>query len=230
MHLMSTQLARDEFHKKIGGGFPSGSIVLIEGPHGSGKSVLCQRIIYGMLQNGFSSTYVSPQLTTVDFINQMSSLDYKITKELINGSFTYIPIYPLIAENIKKQNFMEKIIEAQSFYEKDVIVFDSLSTIIVNDANPNDMDDLLAFFKRIVGTDKIIMVTINQGELDEGINKQLRLASTVILKLEVKPFGGDLKNYANIVKYNFAQLDYQKVTAFRVEPKMGLIVEITSIS
>lgn len=230
MRLLSVQLARDEFHKRVGGGFPSGSIIIIEGTHGSGKSVLCQRILYGFLQNLCSVTYVSTQFTTVEFINQMASMDYGITKEMIDGTFLFIPVYPLISKNIKKENFMDKIINTRPFYEKDVIIFDSLSMIISNDADPDSMDDLMAFFKRIAGTDKIIIMTINPGELPRSVDEQMRMASTVIIEAELKPFGGEIKNFAKIVKYNFAMDDFQKITAFRVEPKTGLIVEITSIA
>lgn len=230
MRLLSIQLAKDEYHKRVGGGIPTGSIILSEGAHGAGKSVLCQRIVYGLLKNGSTATYVSTQLTTVEFIKQMISMDYKITKELISGKLLYIPVYPLLSKTIRKENFIDKIIHTRALYENDVIVFDSLSTIISNDANPEKVDDLIAFFKRIASTDKVIIMTINPGELPQEVNEQLRMASTIIMELEVKPFAGDLKNIAKIVKYNFALDNFQRVTAFRVEPKIGLVVEITSIS
>ncbi len=230
MRLLSVQLPKDEYHKRVGGGLPTGSIVLSEGPHGSGKSVLCQRLVYGLLSNGYKATYISTQMTTVEFINQMTSMDYKITKELIGGHLLYIPVYPLLSKNIRKENFIEKIIHTKALYENDIIVFDSLSTIIANDANPEKIDDLMAFFKRIASTEKVIIMTVNPGELPSTVNEQLRIAATIIMELELKPFAGDIKNIVKIVKYNFAQQNFQRVTAFRVEPKIGLVVEITSIS
>ncbi len=230
MRFFNVQLARDEFHKRIGGGFPAGSLVLIEGDHGSGKSVVCQRLLYGFLQNNLRATYISTQMTTIDFINQMTSMDYRINRELISGNLLYIPVYPLISKNIRRDNFIEKLIHAKSFYEKDAIFIDSLSTIIVNDASRENAEDLMAFFKRVAGTEKVIVYTVNPGELPEDVLEEIKLASTAILKLEIKPFGGDVKNVINIVKYNFAQSNFQKVTVFRVEPKVGMVVEITSIA
>lgn len=230
MRFFSVQLARDEFHKRIGGGFPAGSIVLIEGAHGTGKSVLCQRIAYGLLQNNLRVTYISTQMSTYEFINQMTSMDYRISRELISGNLLYIPVYPLISKNIKRENFIEKLIQSKPFYEKDVVIIDSLSTIILNDASRENVEDLMAFFKRIAGVDKVIIFTINPGEIPEDVLKEIKLASTAILKLELKLFGGDIKNVINVVRYNFAQVNFQKVTVFRVEPKIGMVVEITSIS
>jgi Predicted ATPases involved in biogenesis of archaeal flagella len=43
-------LDRDEFSNRIGGGIPKGSIFIIEGENGTGKSIVCQRILYGHYQ------------------------------------------------------------------------------------------------------------------------------------------------------------------------------------
>lgn len=230
MKLLDIKLARDDYHKRIGGGIPRGSLVLVEGGHGSGKSVMCQRMAYGLLQNGYSVTFVSSQMTTVDFIYQMFSLKYRINKKLIDGSLLYIPVLPLISENAPKKDFLEKIMQSKPFYEKDVIIIDSLSSVISKDVNPENIRDFVSFLKRITGVNKVIIFTVNPEELDRGIEEQLKLASTFITEVQLKPFGGDIKNVATIVKYNFASQNYQKVTVFRVEPNIGLIVEITSIS
>jgi len=58
----------------LGGGFPKGSLIMIDGASGSGKSALCQRFSYGLLDNKNTVTYVSTQLTTQNFIRQMKSL------------------------------------------------------------------------------------------------------------------------------------------------------------
>ncbi len=230
MKLLDIKLARDDYHKRIGSGIPQGSLMLIEGGHGSGKSVMCQRMAYGLLQNGYSVTFVSSQMTTVDFIYQMFSLKYRINKKLIDGSLLYIPVLPLISENAPKKDFLEKIMQSKPFYEKDVIIIDSLSSVISKDVNPENIRDFVSFLKRITGVNKVIIFTINPEELDRGIEEQLKLASTIIIGVQLKPFGGDIKNVATIVKYNFPSQNYQKVTVFRVEPNIGFIVEITSIS
>ena len=230
MKLLDIKLARDDYHKRVGNGIPEGSLVLIEGSHGSGKSVMCQRVVYGLLQNGHSVTYISSQMTTVDFIYQMFSLKYPINKKLIDGSLLYIPVLPLISENAPKKDFLKKIMQSKPFYEKEVVVIDSLSSVISKDVNPENIRDFISFLKRITGVNKVIVFTINPEELDRSIEEQLKLASTIIIEVQVKPFGGDIKNVATIVKYNFASQNYQKVTVFRVEPKIGFIVEITSIS
>ncbi len=57
-------ISRDEFNDKLGGGFPSGSFVVIEGGSGGVKSTITQRLTYGFIENKTSVTLVSTQLTT----------------------------------------------------------------------------------------------------------------------------------------------------------------------
>ncbi|ADG13758.1 ATPase domain-containing protein [Methanocaldococcus infernus] len=230
MELAKIELARDDFDKRIGGGIPYGSLIVIEGEESTGKSVLCQRLTYGFLQNRHSVTYVSTQMTTLEFIKQMNSLDYVINKKLLSGALLYIPVYPLIADNKKKDGFLKKVMETRAFYEKDVIIFDSLSSLIANDASEVSVNDLMAFFKRITALKKIIICTINPKELSEEVLTIIRSSATMLIKTELFVFAGNIKNVAKILKYNMAPGTYQKNIVFRVEPKIGLAVEIASVA
>jgi flagellar protein FlaH len=108
LKLAKIELSRDDVHKRLGGGIPFGSIILIEGEESSGKSIICQRLAYGFLQNSYSLSYVSTQLTTTEFVKQMMSLKYNINKKLLSGNLLYIPVYPLISENSIKEDFIKK--------------------------------------------------------------------------------------------------------------------------
>ena len=61
--LFGIHLKADELAARMGGGLPRGSTMLIEGAEGSGRSAMCQRLLYGLLQNGHSATFVSTELT-----------------------------------------------------------------------------------------------------------------------------------------------------------------------
>ena len=120
--------------------------------------------------------------------------------------------------------------ETREFYEKDVIIYDSLSSLIINDASEVKVNDLVAFFKRIAAMDKIIIYTVNPKELPESILTMLRTAATMVLKTETYTFGGNIKNILKVEKYNLARGPYQKTMVFRVEPKLGIAVEISSVA
>lgn len=229
--ILSFQLARDEFHRKLGGGLPKGSLVLIEGEHGSGKSVVLQRMAYGFLNNNHSVTIISTQQTTRDFIYQMFSLDYGVLTFLVNGSLLYIPVYPLMSETKPRDDFLDKLMGAKALFEKDVVFIDTLSSLIKNSTTDEDkVIDLISFFKRLTGVGKTIILTMDEGQLDENIMEMFRACSTVYLTVKYRILGSDVKHYIMVNKYLGASQQFSRIIGFRVEPKIGFVVEITSVA
>ena len=53
-----------EIDKKLGGGLPVGSLTLIEGQSDAGKSVLCQQMIWGSLNQGCRAILFTTENTT----------------------------------------------------------------------------------------------------------------------------------------------------------------------
>jgi len=225
----SIQLKNDEFHKKLGGGIPSGTIALIKGEHGSGKSVLCQRITFGLLKNDISVTYISTQLTTMDFIKQMSSLGYDVVHSMVSRKLLFIPVYPLLQESKKRMNYAQKLMNARDLFNSDVIIIDCFTSLVKYDISPTSAIELMGFFKRVVALDRAVILTA-VDELDSDTMNEIESACSMIAETSVKKFGTDLRNVMIIKKYNLAGGQYSKQMAFRVEPKIGLVVEIAAIA
>ena len=57
--LLKIQIPNDELHRRFGGGIPGGSIVIIEGDRGTGKSIFSQRLLYGFLKNNYSEKTIA---------------------------------------------------------------------------------------------------------------------------------------------------------------------------
>jgi len=226
----SVQIQNDEFHKKIGGGIPKGTLGVIIGESGSGKSIVCQRMVYGLLKNDVTVTYLSTQFTTVDFVKQMSSVGYSVEKEIIAGKLKFFPVYPLISLPRKRQDYVNRLISAKHVFDAEVIIIDSLSSLVKFDINPESAIDLVAFLKRISATGRSVIATAVPGEIDESAMLELETASTFLAECSLKKFGSDVKNMMTIKKYNLAPGQYQKQIAFRVEPKIGLVVEIAAVA
>ncbi len=230
MRLYSIRIENDEFHKKLGGGIPAGTIALVIGEHGSGKSVICQRMVYGFLKNGVTVSYISTQLTTTDFVKQMLSLGYNIINDIIKGNLSFFPVYPLISESADRSDYSKRLMSSKVLFDKDVTIIDSLSALLKFDIDPNAAVTLMSFFKRIAGIGKAIILTALKEELAENVMEEIESASSLLIETSVKKFGTDIKNTMIIKKYNFAAQQYSKQTAFRVEPKIGLVVEIAAVA
>ena len=162
-----------------------GELLAIIGPNGAGKSTICQRLSFGMLENESRVTLVSTQQTTKGFINQMYSLDYPIGSYLLNGGFLYIPVIPLMQAAKSRIDFIERLMGAKELFENDVIIIDTISSLIKYSVDAEKSLDLISFFKKLNGMGKVIILTIEPSQLDEDVNSG-RLFQ---ISIEISSFG-----------------------------------------
>lgn len=226
----SFDLGRDELCKKLGGGFPSGSIAVIEGGSGSGKSTVCQRVAYGLMENGISVTYVSTQLTTKGFINQMYSLNYKIAHFLLKKKLLYIPVLSLMDPAPSRLDFIERLRAGKELYDSDVIIIDTLSSLIKHSVNVEKSLELVSFFKRLTGIKKTIILAIEPSELQSNILSEMVGACDINLYLKVSTLGSSIKRTIIVNKFTGAAASVESMIGFRIESNVGLVVEIASVS
>ncbi|WP_342305969.1 ATPase domain-containing protein [Methanolobus sp. ZRKC5] len=223
-------IPRDDLNDKLGGGFPAGSLVVIEGGSGGGKSSITQRLSYGLNENDVSVTFVSTQMTTKGFINQMYSIDYPIAPFLLNGLLLYIPVIPLVQAAKSRSDFIERLMAAEELFEKNVIIIDTLSSLIKYSVNTEKSLELISFFKKLNGMGKVIILTIEPNQLGEDIASMFRSSCDVYITLKSKPLGSEVKRTILVNKFTGAKGPVGQMVGFRVEPKVGLVVEIASVS
>ncbi|MCZ7357049.1 MAG: AAA family ATPase [Candidatus Methanoperedens sp.] len=223
-------LPRDELCRKLGGGFPPGSIIVLEGGTGSGKSTVCQRLAYGLMENDFSVTYVSTQMTTKGFINQMYSLEYRIAPFLLKKKLLYIPVLSLIDQAASREDFIERLREAKALFEKDIIIIDTISSLIKHSANVEKSLELVSFFKRLTGIKKTIILSIDPTELDPNILSEFVGSCDINLSLKISTLGSSIKRTIIVNKFTGASASVDSMVGFRIEPNVGLVVEIASVS
>ncbi len=228
--IRSFDLKRDELCKKLGGGFPSGSIIMIEGGNGSGRSIFCQRIAYGLLENGATVTYISTQLTTKGFINQMYSLDYKVASFLLKKKLLYIPVQSLIDPTPSRIDFIERLRNGKELYDNDIIIIDTVSALIKHSVNVAKSLELVSFFKKLTGIRKTIILVIEPSEFEPHILTEFTAASDVHLSLKVSTLGSNIKRTIIVNRFTGAASHVESMIGFRVESNVGLVVEIASIS
>ncbi len=226
----SFDIKRDELCRKLGGGFPSGCIVMIEGGNGSGRSVLCQRLAYGLLENGASVTYISTQTTTRGFINQMYSLNYKIASFLLKKKLLYIPVQSIINPAPSRIDFIERLKSGKDLFDNDVIIIDTASSLIKHSVDMKKSLDLISFFKKLTGIKKTIILCVEPSEFEPHILTEFTAASDVHLTLKVSTLGSSIKRTIVVNKFTGTTAPVEGMIGFRVESNVGLIVEIASVS
>ncbi|MFB3060831.1 MAG: response regulator, partial [Candidatus Binatia bacterium] len=68
--------------QKMGGGLPLDSVTLTVGAAASGKSSLCQHLVYGALEGGYGTAYFTSEQSEEDLIAQMSSIGLGVSQHL----------------------------------------------------------------------------------------------------------------------------------------------------
>ncbi len=228
---LSIHLARDELNRNIGGGMPANSLILIEGKDGAGKSILAQRITYGLLEHSHSVTYISSELNTAGFIEQMSSLDYDVKFYLLDSQLLFIPMFPFLGSTRLQQNFMERLFREQKIFENEIIVFDTLSFLLIKDTITQEQSfEVIKKLKNINSLNKTIVFCIDPDHLNEKFLTLLRSVSDVYFHVQMKTFAGDVVRVINIQRFKRPGDQIINAIPFKVEPGKGLAIEIASFA
>jgi len=81
-----------EIDQKMGGGIPVGSLTLMEGESGAGKSVLANQLTWGALREGRRVVLYTTENTFPSFVRHMISLNLDVTDYLLMGR---LKLYPM---------------------------------------------------------------------------------------------------------------------------------------
>lgn len=229
VEIRDIDIPRDDLAEMLGGGFPSSSLGIIEGRYGTGKSVFTQRLTYGFLENGYDVSVISTELTVKGFIEQMDSLGYKITSYLLNHDLLFIPIYGMMQQEAK-ENYVEKLMEGKRIFEADIIIVDTFSALVNKDEDPEDaLKRLESFTQRLLGQGKTILLTIEPGPSTEEIFPPFYSLAHLLFELDLNQVGGTVSQEINIKRFAKAGGGVSQTIAFRVEPGIGFVLEITSV-
>jgi flagellar protein FlaH len=236
---------RDRLNEELGGGFPEGSIVLMEGEYGAGKSVLSQRFNYGMLQEGYKVTHLSAEFTVGGFIDQMHSLDYDVADHLLSEEllFLYADIdtgNALTDGDGDRRELLRRLMEAETMWEADVITIDTFSAILRNDPKFEALIrqneerqaalEIISFFRDVISEGKTVILTVDPTTVDEDAIGPFRSIADVYLQLQMVEVGNDVRR--NIAVKRFAGMGEQvgDTIGFAVRSGAGVVIESRSVA
>ena len=222
------QLKGDELHEKLGGGIPKNSIILIEADNGLGKSVLAQRLLYGVLQHDKSATYISTEMTTKGFIKQMKSLNYNVLDKIFSNKLLFLSAYPSLSNVEFNKDFFPRLLGTKEVFEKDVIVFDTLSNLLIDkDINEKNTFETIKFLKEMSSLSKAIIFCVDPNEISPLYLGFLRNVSDIYFKMSVKEEYGTISRRINIERFNGAAGDVTTIIPYKVLAGVGLALEIS---
>ena len=119
-----------EMDRKLGGGIPHGTLLLVEGAESSGKSTLVQQLTWSALNSGEKASLYITEQTIQSLLRQMNSLGINITDHFLMDR---VQIYPVSVtlDSIEPDLLFNELFEhLASETLSRIVVVDSLTTFV----------------------------------------------------------------------------------------------------
>ncbi len=222
-------LETDSLSDSMGASLPNRSLCLICGDVGSGKSLVSQRLVFGLLMNGSKVVLVTTELTTRGWVEQMNSIGYHIADYIAKGRLVVISRFGTIAEPIAGVGLNE-VLESEAMGEADFIIIDSASSIMDMEIGGDELFATLQKLRKFCSSGHSLLLTLDPSGTNAGLMRELRSSAEVVLDMNAELIGGALKRDLQVTRFLRAAGPVQTNISWRVEPGMGFIVDITAVS
>jgi flagellar protein FlaH len=237
---------RDRLNSELGGGMPPGSIVLIEGDYGAGKSAMSQRFSYGLCEEGHSVTLLSTELTVGSFLEQMHSLDYGMVDHLLDEQLLFL--HADIGDSgtfsgeddTSRKDLLKRLMDAEVMWESDVVIIDTFDAILRNDPKFEALIreneerqaalEIISFFRDIISRGKVVVLTVDPTTLDEEAIGPFRSIADVFLELEMVEVGNDVRRQANVLRFAGMGEQVGDTIGYSVRSGTGIVIESRSVA
>lgn len=209
-----------ELDSKMGGGLPTGSLTLIEGGSGSGKSVLTQQLMWGALQDGFSVAVFTSENTVSSLVSQMDKLDLAILNFLLLGK---IRVYPMALSKLG-EDATATLLSVLQEQTNDVLIVDSITSAAMNSATSAPITQFFEQCKQMCAKGTSIIITLHAQGINDDVLNPLRSMCDAVLKLKVEQDGNRMVKTLEVSKVRGAASVTGAIVGFDVEPGWGMRV------
>lgn len=210
-----------EIDKKLGGGIPAGSLVLIEGESDSGKSVFCQQLIWGSMNDGYDALLFSTENTVRSLIPQMDSLGLGILDFLLLGKFTLYSVKPSEIRGAGVTNFRTLLEEFAHSKPNQLCILDSLTPIVSHAKG----DDALSYFegcRALCDKGRTIVNVTHTFAFEQDFLIRIRSACDAHFKFNIEKVGDKLVKTLEVSKIRGAAQSTGNILSFDIEPEIGM--------
>lgn len=209
-----------ELDSKMGGGIPLGSLTLVEGSSGAGKSVLTQQMIWGSLQDGFQLSLFTSENSVQSLVKQMRSLDLDIIDFLL---LDRLRLYPMELARLGQQAPFVLLRAMRQEQAREMILVDSLTLAIGH----SSVEEVLSYFegcKRLCSDGATVVVVLHSHAVNAEMLVRIRSLCDAHLQLRTEEVGKKLVKTLEVTKVRGADKTTGNIVSFEVEPGWGMRV------
>ncbi len=215
----------EELDRRIGGGIPKPSLIVIEGENGSGKTTLTAQLAYGACSSGLNCAILTTEETPQKFIIWAKNISIDLTPFFLKGKLIIYSL-PRLVSSLTKDNLTKVVDNTISFIKKrgntfDFIGLDALS-VLASKSEKDALDLFLAIKKVTSVTRNIVVLTLHKESLEEESRKYLISLCDLYYDLSLGEVAGRSVRILKILKAKGSPVVPETTIAFEVDPAFGI--------
>jgi len=218
---------QDSLGQSMGTAIPNRALMLVCGGIGSGKSIMGQRMSFGLTANDVRVALYTTELTTRGWLEQVSSIGYYMDKRIDEGNFHLISSFGVIAEETDENVDLMDILDAQPSKDAEVIVIDRASELMPDEIGGKA---LISQLRKFTSEGRTLILTIDPDEMDATILRDMKNSAEVVLDMMTSVVGGQLVRTVGVTRFLRAAGPITERIGWKVMPEMGFIVDITAVA
>jgi len=218
---------QDSLGQSLGTAIPNRALVIVSGGIGSGKSIIGQRMSFGMTANDIKVSLVTTELTTRGWLEQVASIGYFMEKRIDDGDFHLMSSFGVIAEQVEDPVDLLELLESPALKEAEVVIIDRASQMI-----PAEIEGpvLLSMLRQYTAQGRTLFLMIDPEEMDSKLLRELKNSAEVVLDMMTSVVGGQLVRTLCVTRFLRAAGPVTERIGWKVMPEMGFIVDITAVA
>ena len=236
----------DRLNKELGGGIPRGSIVLMEGDYGAGKSAISQRFSYGFCQEETTVSFLSTELTVGGFLDQMHSLSYDVVDHLLDERLLFLHANLDTGgvlsggSDENRMDLLTRLMDAKTMWTADVVIIDTFDAILRNDPTFEALIrkneerqaalEIISFFRDMISEGKIVVLTVDPSTVDGDAIGPFRAIADVFIELEMVEVGNDVRRQINVKRFAGMGEQVGDTIGYSVRSGTGIVIESRSVA
>ena len=221
--MISTGNSNLDFRR--GGGIPRGSLTLIDGQSGAGKSVFTQQLTWGALKYGRRVVLYSNENTKESLLGQMESLGMDVTDHLARGKLQVLDIPASRLDQQTSPNLDMLLRDIDRLRDCDMVVVDSLTGFLGRPAD-DEVIPFLTHCKQFYSQGKTLVTTIHSNVFGDSALGRMISICDVYLRLRIETAGDRLVKRLEVNKVRGASKVTGRIITFDVEPGVGIVPAI----
>ena len=186
---------QDSLGQSMGTAIPNRALMLVCGGIGSGKSIMGQRMSFGMTANDVKVSLFTTELTTRGWLEQVSSIGYYMDKRIDEGSFHLVSSFGVIAEPSDDQVTILDLLESPASKEAEVVIIDRASELMPEETSGKE---LLRILRKFTSEGRTLILTLDPDEMDNNTLRDMKNSAEVVLDMMTAVVGGQLLSLIHI--------------------------------